>query len=138
MIALRNKSATSTPISLPIGTTVVPFDTLICNTNSATSWNASINAIDMVSPGRYNARCTAVVSCTAGGTATLQLMANGMALPGYSVEASIEASGAVPMILALPITVERSAGSDAYLQWAITVSAASTLDNALADVQGIR
>ena len=139
MIFLRNKGTQTTPISLSVGTTILPFDTLVCNTNSATAWNPTNNSITMGAQGRYNANCTVdVISGTSDSTVTLALLANGTAITGDSVSATIPGSYALPLSLDVPVNVETTSGSDSYLQWAVTVTSAATISNAFASVQRIQ
>lgn len=138
MIILKNKASTETPITVAAGKMIVPFDSLVANTNSATEWRSGDNSVVMKSAGRFNTHCTVVLSSTAGGDASLSLIANGEQIDNAIVETTIEAAGTQTLVLDIPVSVIRSAGSDSYLQWQVNVSAASKIENAFADIQGIR
>ena len=137
MIQLKNVGTLSTPVSLPVGTTVLPFDTLVCNTNNKTAWNGTNNAVAMRRAGRYNTACTAVIVNTAASTVTLALLANGTPIQGDFVALDITGAGNHTLTLDVPVLVQAASGADSSLQWAITTTSALTLANALASVQAI-
>lgn len=132
MIQIRNNAALTTPIAFTTDA-IVPFDTVDISTNGNLSLDN--NRIAVNNPGVYDALCQVAVkntSSSAAAQATLTAWADGKAIPGATVTATVASGADDSLILHSAVRVVSASAGTAHIHWQL--SGAVSLTNARAQV----
>ena len=123
----------TTSTALTAGATV-PLGANVIRTNNDASLNG--NAIEIQRAGTFEALAMIVFTATAAGEVTVQMMANGTAVPGAT--ATVTATTGQTITLPVQATVQtRSAAPGARVPITWTINAAGTLVSAVASVKRV-
>ena len=131
MICVRNAAVQDTPLSIAATGIIVPFDTVVKNTNK--NCNLINNTIAVGVTGTYDTNCQ--LTLENGGTSavmvSLQVYADGKAVDGAEATTSIAASSTAQLNFEWPVTIKTAQNGLANISWFIS-GGAVTLSNAVA------
>lgn len=118
----------------------IPFSQVTFDTNNNASGNPSTGVASITVPGIYKITGTFVLEATAEGNVTVDMMADGAAVPGAVAEFSADAANTIETVSIEKIIQVDSAAAGNVAQVAfqlVTGSVATSLINAVMQVQYI-
>lgn len=122
MIHVTNKAVMTTPVATSASGTTVPFDTIVLNTNG--NLDLLANTIQEKVTGVYDTICQVCVentSTSAAATVTLKAFADGKAIDGAFVKATVpSSSGAQFLTINWPVNVVAANTGTASISWQIS------------------
>jgi len=133
VIQVRNNAAITTPVSVVSAGTTIPFDTVVIATNNANT--LSNNAINILVSGVYATYCAVnLANSTASEvTVTLTAYADGSAITGSAITATIPANGYCEIVLPWTLHIITAPSGTANVYWVVS-GATCTITNATAIV----